>query len=84
MIAAHSALTGRWWSYVGSNAGVLGLSTAWLGAVCWARFVDGQTLTLTAIGLWLFPMTACVHAIATPTQVVAATGKVAAANVGGD
>ena len=63
------ATRGRWWAYVAANAWTLGLSTAWLGAVCWAKFVNDQRLTVTAIGLWLFPMAACIWAITSPTKV---------------
>lgn len=69
--ALMTAVTGRWIAYVVANALTLGLCTAWLGAVSWSKWVDGQQLTITAIGLWLFPMAACIHAIATPTTVVA-------------
>ena len=71
--ALHAAMTGRWCCYVVANTLTLGLSTAWLAAVLWSRFIDDQQLTLTAIGLWMFPMAACVHAIATPTQVTPVT-----------
>lgn len=69
LAAASAAIRGRWVAYVIANALTVGLCTAWLGAVSWAKFVNGETLTYTAIGLWLFPMAACAYAIATPTEV---------------
>jgi len=69
--AMYAVVSGRWIAYVAANSLTLGLSMAWLGAVSWARWIDGQMLTLTAVGLWLFPMAACLHAISTPTEVTA-------------
>lgn len=82
LFAVGAATTGKWVHYVVANALTLGLCTAWLGAVCWAKFIDGETLTITAIGLWLFPMAACIHAIATPTPV--AVPPRGGGNVSGD
>ena len=71
LFAVGAATSGRWVYYVIGNALTLGLCTAWIGAVCWAKFIDGERLTTTAIGLWLFAGTACLHAILTPTPVAA-------------
>jgi len=67
--AMHAVVAGSWRAYVIANVAVLALSTAWLMAVSWARWVEGYELTLTVVGLWLFPMAACAHAIWTPTEV---------------
>lgn len=50
------ASRGSWAAYTIANVLVAGLSALWLGAVIYGRWWLGITLSLTAIGLWAFPL----------------------------
>lgn len=77
LLGIHGAYRGAWETYIAAHILLAALSTLWLATLLYARWWLGIPLTLTAIGLWAYPLLQSLLSVAVPVSVVEVSRDVA-------